>query len=443
MNEANRSIAELEITHDTVLAPRLAPDPALTPEALDRLVFDRGFPLASRGVTTFAYRGDVDSVRLVHFGIGLPRDLDFEQLGESNWWLLALGFPDGTRLEYQLEVVEHGEHHVIEDPLNPFEARNPFGQNSVCHSYGYAVPPWALHDPAAETGSRRSLTIPSDALDWAVPVTLYLPASFSSHPEHKYPLLIMHDGTDYLHHASAATVLDNLIHRGLVPEFVVAFCDPQRDRLTEYADDERHARFVAEELVPYLESHLPLIGGRDARCLGGASFGAVATLSTATRYPHTFGRLLLQSGSFAGASGHCVEPMDDLWTPVYDFVRRFVAEPVAVADRVFMSCGVLEPMISENRAMRPILKDTGMQVVMGEALDGHTWGCWRDLLGVALPWLFADSFRPRDVRPFERPESPDASPPVDAEQTPAIDPKHAHSIEADEPRPSDPEETHG
>ncbi|NNE12545.1 MAG: esterase family protein [Ilumatobacter sp.] len=414
MNEANHSITDQEIHVGTVLAPRVDPDPALTPTALDRLVFDRGFPLTAPGVATFAFRGDVESVRLVHFGIGLPDDLAFERIDDSNWWLLALALPEGTRLEYQIEIVEHGHHRTECDPLNPFTARNPFGQNSVCRSHGYAVPPWALHDPEAETGSRRSLTIPSAALDWAVPVTLYLPAGFSMEPEHRYPLLIVHDGSDYLHHAAAATVLDNLIHRGLVPEFVVAFCDPLRDRLVEYSDDERHAAFIVDELVPYLESHLPLIGDRDARCLGGASFGALATLSTAARHPDVFGRLMLQSGSFAGASGECIEPVDDLWSPVYDFVRRFTAEPTAVADKVFMSCGVFEPMITENRAIRPILKDTGMQVVMGEALDGHTWGCWRDLLGVALPWLFADSFRPREPRPFEPPVTDEPAPPVGA-----------------------------
>ncbi len=390
-------------TAGTTLAPRLARDPALTADALDDLVFDRGFPLSSEAGTTFAYRGDADSVRLVHFGIGLPADLAFERLDGSDWWLLTLGLPAGTRLEYQLEIIEHGNRRTIEDPLNPYESRNPFGQNSVCRSFGYAVPPWALHDPAAEAGSHRSLTIPSDALGRAVPITLYLPASFTTDPQHRYALVVLHDGTDYLHYAAASTVLDNLIHRGLVPELVVAFCDPH-DRLNEYADDERHARFVADELVPYLEAHLPLIARREARCLGGSSFGAVATLSTAVRYPDTFGRLLLQSGSFAGASGECVEPMDDLWTPVYEFVRRYTAAPTAVAERVFMSCGLFEPMITENRAIRPVLKETGMQVVMGEALDGHTWGCWRDHLGIALPWLFADSFRPREVRPFDRPE---------------------------------------
>ncbi len=386
---------------------RLPIDPALTADVLDELVFESGFPLTSDGVATFAYRGGADSVRLVHFGIGLPDDLGFERLAGSDWWLLSLGMRNGTRLEYQFEVTEWGQPRVIEDPLNPFEARNPFGQNSVCRAHGYAVPPWALHDPASPEGLQRSMAIPSAALGRAVPVTLYLPSSFSMHPEHEYPLLVLHDGTDYLHNADAATVLDNLIHRGLVPEFVVAFCDP-RDRLTEYADDERHARFIAEELVPHLEAHLPLIGGADARCLGGASFGAVATLSTASRYPDMFGRLLLQSGSFAGASDDCIEPADtDIWAPVYEFMQRYKANTTRVADKVFMSCGVMESMISENRAMHPILKATGMHVVLGEALDGHTWGCWRDMIGIALPWLFADTFRPKDVRPFDLSAVPD------------------------------------
>ena len=80
-----------------------------------------------------------------------------------------------------------------------------------------------------------------------------------------------------------------------------------------------------------------------------------------------------------------------------------------------------------------------MQVVMGEALDGHTWGCWRDLLGVALPWLFADSFRPREVRPFERPEPPEPTHPSEPETLlPPPDP----ADRAPDPAP-DPEENHG
>ena len=52
-------------------------------------------------------------------------------------------------------------------------------------------------------------------------------------------------------------MLDNLIHRLEIPDIIVAFTDSP-DRLREYANDERHARFLTEELVPDLTARLPL-----------------------------------------------------------------------------------------------------------------------------------------------------------------------------------------
>ena len=319
--------------------------------------------------------------------------MSFERLPGSDWWLLALALPEGTRLEYKLLITADGQTYDTEDPLNPFEARNPFGQNSVCRSHGYTVPPWAQRDPGAPEGLQRSLTLPSAHLGRRVPVTLYLPASFSMTPEHRYPLVVMHDGTDYLHYAAATTVLDNLVHRGSTPELVVAFVQPG-ERLVEYANDDRHGRFVVEELVPYLEGHLPLVADPADRALGGASFGAVATLATAARYPDVFGGLLLQSGSFHGAATGGRVRTEPLWRPVQEFVTGYVDDPLRVADRIFMSCGIFESLICENRALRPILAEAGAQVRLVEALDGHTWGCWRDNLGVGLPWLFAEGGSP-------------------------------------------------
>ena len=93
-------------------------------------------------------------------------------------------------------------------------------------------------------------------------------------------------------------MLDNLIHRLEIPDLIVAFLHPP-DRLREYADATTHARFLTEELVPDLERGCRCLDTAEGRCLMGASFGAVASLSTAWRYPGFYGRLLLQSGSFA------------------------------------------------------------------------------------------------------------------------------------------------
>jgi enterochelin esterase family protein len=121
----------------------------------------------------------------------------------------------------------------------------------------------------------------------------------------------------------------------------------------------------------------------------GASFGAVASLSVAQRHPGTYGRLLLQSGSFARSDGQCPARTAALWHPVTAFVDRFVASPAAVSERVYASCGIYESLICENRALLPTLTATGMDVRLDEVLDGHNWVNWRDRLGDALSWLFA------------------------------------------------------
>ena len=90
------------------------------------------FPIVDREACTFAHHGEIIGVRLVHFGVGLTDDLDFEQLGDSDWWVLPLAVPPGSRIEYKLEVVDSFGTHLIPDPLNRNQAANPFGVNSVC-----------------------------------------------------------------------------------------------------------------------------------------------------------------------------------------------------------------------------------------------------------------------------------------------------------------------
>ena len=125
----------------------------------------------------------------------------------------------------------------------------------------------------------------------------------------------------------------------------------------------------------------------DARGLLGASFGAVAALSTAWRYPGKFGRLFLQSGSFAftDIGPHSRGPAFD---PVVEFVNGFRKNPIAVSEKIYLTCGVYESLIYENRSLLPILQGTGMEVKFVESRDGHNWENWRDTFRGGLSWLF-------------------------------------------------------
>jgi enterochelin esterase family protein len=254
----------------------------------------------------------------------------------------------------------------------------------VCHGAGYETPEWVLPDPEARPGVVDELQLASQALGRAVPLRIYLPARFRR--GRRYPLLVVHDGADYLRYASLKVVLDNLIHRLEIMPPIVAMTDSPL-RLEEYAADERHARFLVEDLVPALEQRFPLVSRPDARALVGASFGAVAALHAAWRHPAFFGRLLLQSGSFAFADigDHRRGPLFD---SVAAFVNAFREAPGRPADQVFLSCGIYESLIYENRSLVPLLQSTGIGLRFVESRDGHNWENWRDRLREGLSWLF-------------------------------------------------------
>jgi enterochelin esterase family protein len=288
-------------------------------------------------------------------------------------------------VEYQFEL-RRGEHwERFNDPRNSRLARSPMGDSSVCYGVDYRVPDWAVYDEDARPGELLEMQVHSVAQRRDNRVTLYLPARFRASLH--YPLLVVHDGGDFLEYASMKVVLDNLIHRLDMAETIVAFTYPG-ERLDEYPNSAPHARWIVSELIPELETQFPLAGQPSGRALMGSSFGAVASLSTAVRHPDTFGSLLLQSGSFVFTDigdDHGGGPAFD---PVVKFVNRYRAKPIRVAERLFISCGMYEPLIVPNRSMVPVFTDAGMVVNYVESRDGHNWESWRDRLRDGLSWVY-------------------------------------------------------
>ena len=355
-----------------------------TREAVDAFFAANSFPIVDGPAITFVWRGEAEAVHLKHWVFGLPSSQQLGRVEGTDVWHLTLELPPESRVEYKLEVVRGGHGEWIQDPLNPNRARDPFGANSVAHGAGYQVPEWTRRDPSAAPGRLEEITTDSGVFGRRNTL-VYLPARFRQ--TRRYPLLIVHDGHDYLRYASLGAVLDNLIARLEIPDMVVALTS-SHDRLVEYASDERHARFLTDDLVPHLERMFPLDGHPQTRCLMGASFGAVAALSAAWQRPGFYGRLLLQSGSFTFTDIGDRNHRGPLFDPIVAFINQFRAHPMAVAERVFVSCGMYESLIYENRSLVPMLQSTGMDVRYVEARDGHNWENWRDRLREGLSWLF-------------------------------------------------------
>ncbi len=355
-----------------------------TVESIDAFLAEHEFPLVEGAQVTFVYRGEADAVTLQHFIYGLPTSQQFRRVSETDLWSLIVELPPESRVEYKLGV-RHGESSKwIRDPLNDKLARDPFGANSVCTTSGYTEPDWAQVDPEAPQGTLETITIPSAALGDDRTVTVYTPARFRT--TRRYPLLITHDGPDFVNFASFGTVLDNLIHRLEIAPMVVALTHPGA-RNKEYAAHRPHAQYLAEELLPVMEERYPLTGTPDSRCLMGASFGAVASLSAAWYYPGLFQRLMLLSGSFAFTDIGTHE-RSSAFDPVVEFVNAFREEPGLPAEKIFVACGVYESLIYENRSLVPFLQAAGLDVKYFESRDGHNWENWRDRLRDGLSWLF-------------------------------------------------------
>ncbi|MEZ5333078.1 MAG: alpha/beta hydrolase-fold protein [Thermoanaerobaculia bacterium] len=354
--------------------------------ALDRLLEEREVPLHEGPRTLFLFQGEADRVELVHWIFGLESSLRFERVeGHDDLWHLALELPRASRIEYKLLVTRGDRMELVRDPLNDRLAHDPFGANSVCATPGYQTPDWIEEDPEARSGTLVGMSVTSAALGGTRQrLRVYLPPRFNT--ERHYPLLVVHDGRDYLHFTALKTVLDNLIYRLEIEPPVVALTQSS-DRLVEYGADPRHAAFLAEELLPRLEDRFPVHREARFRGLMGASFGAVASLHSAWARPGLWGRLLLQSGSFA-FTDIGPNPRGPAFEPVVRFVNAFREDPGQPANRAYVSCGQYESLIYENRSLVPVLQGTGMRIRYTEARDGHNWENWRDRLREGLSFLF-------------------------------------------------------
>ena len=158
---------------------------AHAPGAIDRFLAEHTFPIVEGRQVTFVYRGRESEVFLQHWIKALPQQQTFQHLAHTDLWYLTLDLPRNSRIEYKIGLAlggpsgAHGHElraRLIQDPLNPHRALDPFGANSVVHTEGYEVPDWTQPDPEARAGELRDLTIESEAFGDARNVQVYLPA---------------------------------------------------------------------------------------------------------------------------------------------------------------------------------------------------------------------------------------------------------------------------
>lgn len=354
-----------------------------SPDEIDIFLERHEIPLTEPGVVTLLWRGAADRVevlRWIHAGIDRT---PFLRLPGTDLWVLRLPAEDGGRFEYKLNIRRGPHEDWILDPLNPARASDPFGENSVCQTHGYARPEWSKPHGAPQ-GRFETVEVDSRTFAERRSEQVYLPHGYD--PARQHPLLMIHDGEDYMSYADLSVSLDNLIAAGDIPPTVVVLVQ-SGDRMELYPRGRRHARYLVQELLPVVAARYAISDEAADRVLLGASLGAVASLSTAFRYPGTFGGLVLKSGSFILDQNK----LENRTHPVFHRISRLVQAmrraPNLPPTRAFVSTGELEGLADENRALASFLREHGVDVKFQSSWDGHHWHNWRDQLRDGLMWV--------------------------------------------------------
>lgn len=335
-------------------------------------------PLTDRDRAIFLWQGEARSVVLAGDmnGWNLDTAAAFQQIAPTDLWYLDATFPPSARLDYKI-VVNGGNWQL--DPLNPRTMLGGFGPNSELVMPDYVAPAELSGDAPAGTVTQHRLY--SDTLGRARTFYVYTPTQFD--PTLVYPSLYVHDGTDYLHLIDTPLILDRLIAAGEIPPLVVVFIPPLQ-REVEYRRNEAYVTFLADELVPYVQTQYHTSPDAGQTGTLGASMGGLISVYAAASRPDVFGLVAGQSGAYS---------LDD------DAVIQLIAtRPQPLPVRFHLVVGTYETavggndqegnLLAANQRLVAVLENQGLVYQYTELPDGHSWGLWQRQLGAALRFLY-------------------------------------------------------
>ena len=185
------------------------------PAAIDDFLANHEFPLVEPGAADLRLAGRGRPCRSPALDPWRRRPRPFEQLPGTDLWLLRLPVEDGGRFEYKLAIGRHGG-----EDLDPRSAQPGAGGRSLRREFGvphlgYARPEWSEprgapagriesrggREPRLRRGAARSGSTCRPAID----------------PGRPYPLVIIHDGEDFVTYADLPVVARQPDRRGRHP----------------------------------------------------------------------------------------------------------------------------------------------------------------------------------------------------------------------------------
>lgn len=280
-------------------------------------------PLIGPDQVTFVWRAKTAGLKPRLLGSWQPEPTAMTEIGTSGVFYLSFPrttVPDGsTYTILQSSNIRPDAGSV--DPENPYLAyKKPLASQVLSPSW---TGPVMIYRPKWKTAKADS---PLPARD----VFIRLPPGYLQAKTVKYPVLYMHDGQQIWDSEKAAwggwkvdTAADRLAAAGKMPPVIIVGVSNSAFRQQEFlgwtyewvkgipqleADEKNaeqkaqlhaeYARFLAEEVKPWVDAQYRTLADRTHTVLMGSSNGAAVTFSIMNRYPEVFGKAGLLSGNF-------------------------------------------------------------------------------------------------------------------------------------------------
>jgi enterochelin esterase-like enzyme len=230
---------------------------------------------------------------------------------------------------------------------------------------------------------------------------VYLPPGYHEQAQRRFPVLFLQDGQNLFDGATAfipgmdwhvGQTADYGIQAGLVePLIIVGIYNAGKQRLGEYTPTRmpklgggranRYAKFLLEEVRPFLLGNYRVLSGAENTGIGGSSLGGLVSLYLGLRLPHVFGKIAALSPS--------------VWWNQRVILRFADTAPVDLLPRIWLDIGTREGgrIVEDVERFRDILLGKGWRLgrdLHYQRVEGaqHNEAAWAQRVAPFLQFLF-------------------------------------------------------
>lgn len=288
-----------------------------------------------------------------------PDSLQLSRINGTDYFYLKQSFPTDARLEYKYVV----DSTYILDSLNKKIEVGGFGSNSVLFMPDYVFPKEILLSRENNVSHLDTILFNSRILKNSRNVYFY------QHPQAQKnsPLLIFHDGSEYLRLAQSRIILDNLIAAQTIQPLNAIFIDPV-NRMKEYWFDDDYLKMVFKELLPEM-IQIKQLDKNSPLGLVGASLGGLISIYALKNYCAEIDFIISQSGALWVEEQKIFQDLDK--------VQNY-------RGKIYYDFGTFENIEEIHKKFELLLKEKNIKHQGNKFNEGHNWGNWRAHLAQAL-----------------------------------------------------------